>query len=135
MSLKRLAPLAFLAVIAPATALVTPAEAQRRAVRQVVIFGNDPCPRGAGDEIVVCARRPESDRYRLPPDTRTPAPADRQSALERDQDHREAADFGTDSCSTVGPGGQTGCLIEQINRSRVGRDGNKQGNPPDGPNR
>ena len=29
-------------------------------------FGNDPCPEPQGDEIVVCAQQPESDRYRVP---------------------------------------------------------------------
>ena len=30
------------------------------------VFGNDACPTPNGDEIVVCARMPESDRYRIP---------------------------------------------------------------------
>lgn len=43
-----------------------PAQAQR-SERVLVIFGNDPCPTNAsGDEIIVCARRPESERYRIP---------------------------------------------------------------------
>jgi hypothetical protein len=127
--------LSLLAAVAPAFLVAAPAEAQRRPVRQVIIYGNDPCPRGSDNEVVVCARRPESERYRLPQSTRPPDPEARQSALERDQEHREAADTGTDSCSAVGPGGQTGCLLDRINRSRVGMDGDEQGNPPDGPDR
>ena len=37
----------------------------RKAV-QVDVFGDDPCPKGVGDEIVVCARLPESERFRIP---------------------------------------------------------------------
>jgi hypothetical protein len=103
-----------------------PVEDQRRQVRQVIVYGNDPCPRDTS-EIVVCARRPESERYRLPPEAQAPNPADTRSALERQQDIREATDTGTDSCSTVGPGGHTGCLQQRINRSRVGMDWD--GNP------
>jgi hypothetical protein len=32
----------------------------------LVIFGDDKCPEAVGDEIVVCAPAPESDRYRIP---------------------------------------------------------------------
>jgi hypothetical protein len=131
MSLKRLALLA--AALTPAAIPTAPAEAQRRPVRQVIIFGADPCPRGTGNEIIVCARRPESERYRLPTGTRPAEPADRRSALARDQEVREAAATGTDSCSTVGPGGQTGCLQQQINRSRVGIDGDEDGASSDDP--
>ena len=100
-----------------------PVEDQRQQVRQVIVYGNDPCPRGINDEIVVCARRPESERYLLPPQARPPSPADSRSALERQQEIRETTDVGIGSCSAVGPGGHTGCLQEQINRSRVGMDG------------
>lgn len=110
-----------------------PVENQRRQVRQVIVYGNDPCPRGTGDEIVVCARRPESERYRLPPDIQPPNPADQKSALERQQEIREATATGTDSCSAVGPGGHTGCLQQQINRSQVGMDGEEE--EEEGPDR
>ncbi len=114
-------------------AAAQPVEDQRRQVRQVIVFGNDPCPRGTGDEIVVCARRPESERYLLPPQTRPPSPADSRSALERQQEIRQETDTGIGSCSAVGPGGHTGCLQEQINRSRVGMDGEEE-SPADEPN-
>lgn len=134
MSLKSLTPLALLAALAPAPVLAQPVEDQRRQVRRVIVYGTDPCPPSTSEEIIVCARRPETERYRLPPGTTPPGPADRRSALERQQELREAGETGTDSCSTVGPGGQTGCLLERINRSRVGMDGDEQGSPPEGPN-
>jgi hypothetical protein len=111
----------------PATA--QPAQAQSNRVRQVIIFGNDRCPRGSGDEIIVCARRPESERYRLPRGTTPPAPGDQQSRLQRQQEIREATATGISSCSTVGPGGQSGCLAQAINKSRVGMDSDQSPNP------
>ena len=106
-----------------------PAEVQRDQVRQIIVYGNDPCPEGLNDEIVVCARRPETERYRLPPETRTPRPGDQRSALQRQQEIREATDTGIGSCSTVGPGGQSGCLLQSINKSRVGKDADAPRNP------
>ena len=105
-----------------------PAETQRQEVRRIIVYGNDPCPRETS-EIVVCARRPESERYRLPPETQTPNPADQRSALEREQESREAMATGIESCSTVGPGGQSGCLIQSINKSQVGKDRDAAPNP------
>jgi hypothetical protein len=32
----------------------------------VIIFGDDECPQGKGEEITVCARKAESERYRIP---------------------------------------------------------------------
>ena len=134
MSLKRLTPFAMLAALAPAPALAQPVEDQRRQVRQVIVYGTDPCPDSTDDVIVVCARRPETERYRLQNDVSPPTPADRRSNLQRDQELREASAIGTDSCSAVGPGGQTGCLQQQINRSRVGKDGDEEGTPANQPN-
>jgi hypothetical protein len=126
------------AALAAAALTALPASAQlvedqRQQVRNVIVYGNDPCPQERGDEIVVCARRPESERYRLPPETQAPNPTDRRSALQRQQEIREATATGTDSCSAVGPGGHTGCLQQQINRSRVGMDSDEPtpANEPD----
>lgn len=79
--------------------------------RTVVVYGDDPCPVAQSpDEIVVCARRPEEERYRLK--TVEPVPGERieQGGANRVlglDDVRVAG--GTGSCSTVGPGGVTGC--------------------------
>lgn len=32
----------------------------------LIVYGDDTCPQGEGDEIVVCARQPETERYRIP---------------------------------------------------------------------
>ncbi len=88
----------------------------RKAV-QVDVFGDDPCPKGVGDEIVVCARLPESERFRIP------APLRRSKFERRDQSWvartRDIEETGRaqrpNSCSPVGSGGQTGCF-EQFMR-------------------
>lgn len=79
--------------------------------RTVVVYGDDPCPVAQSpDEIVVCARRPEEERYRLR--TVEPEPGERieQGGVNRTlgtDDVRLAG--GTGSCTPVGPGGLTGC--------------------------
>ena len=118
---------ALIAALAPMSAVdgQSPVDRQREQVRQVIVYGDDPCPRGTPDEPVVCARRPESERFRVPQDAVDPqAPAAR-SNLDRDQEAREIGATGIGSCSTSGPGGTSGCLQQQIDRSRVGRDGKR----------
>jgi hypothetical protein len=101
-----------------------PAEAQQRSggsgaerVRQVVVYGREPCPRGKGDEVVICARRPEAERYRIPRNLRD-ATAERrgQSWAARARSLEYVGRTGIQSCSPVGPGGFTGCW-EQMMRS------------------
>ena len=48
---------------APADPPATP-EPQRYST--LVVFGSDPCPRSSENEVVVCARMPENERYRVP---------------------------------------------------------------------
>ena len=43
-----------------------PALAQQTRVSEIIVYGTDPCPRSTDDEIVVCARKPESERFRIP---------------------------------------------------------------------
>jgi hypothetical protein len=40
----------------------------------LIVYGDDTCPQGEGDEIVVCARQPESERYRIPKKLRDRSP-------------------------------------------------------------
>ncbi len=85
-------------------------------IQQAIVFGDDACPPAQGDEIVVCAKLPEGDRYRIPqifrqydPNSpRNEAWTNRVVALER------IGRFGTDSCSPVGAGGFTGCMGQMI---------------------
>jgi hypothetical protein len=99
-----------------------PASAAPRTVN-IIVYGNDPCPHGAGDEIVVCGHRPESERYRIPKELRhkddDPSEvswASRVAGLEDAQRFTRP-----DSCSPVGSWGQTGCFAQMIQQWRAAR--------------
>lgn len=106
--------LPLLALFLAGSAAALPAAAQGPAdaekINQVIVYGDDKCEQSSPDEIVVCNRLPESERYRVPPmlrgnplDVRNEAWANKVVALER------VGRFGTDSCSPTGLGGFTGC--------------------------
>ena len=98
--------------------LPVPAAAQS-AQAEVIVYGNDPCPRSTESEIVVCSRRPESERYRLPKNQQLQGSRQqRQSWARQSQALTTVGNTGTGSCSAVGPGGHTGCLIQEINQNR-----------------
>jgi hypothetical protein len=86
--------------------------------RLVTVFGSEPCPKPtSADEVVVCARLPESEIYRIPEPLRRAE--NRQSVLQRNRslllgDGAGAAGGSIGSCSAVGPGGFTGCSQRQV---------------------
>jgi hypothetical protein len=85
-------------------------------VETVVVYGDDPCPKAQGDDIVVCGRKPESERYRIPKELRRSRDERRGAAwASRVAEMEEATRFTKpNSCSTVGSWGQTGCLEAAI---------------------
>lgn len=108
------------------------AQTQER-VRRVVIFGNDPCPRGADGEIVICARRPDTERYRIPEEFRDDATAEdpeSQSWAVKAQALEYLGETGIQSCSTVGPGGVTGCWEQIMRQAREERAAAARTNQP-----
>lgn len=91
----------------------TPALAQR--VNEIVVYGTDPCPRSTDDEIVVCARKPEEERYRIPERLREGGSLQsRQAWAVRAKSLETVGRTGINSCSPVGPGGFTGCADRLI---------------------
>lgn len=112
-------------VAAPEAAAAASTGAEPR-VNQLIIYGEDPCPPGSNDEIIVCARLPEDDRFRIPPNLRNnPNDPVNQSWANRALELSYVGRSGTDSCSTVGGGGFTGCfnqLVTQARAERAGRD-------------
>ncbi len=91
-------------------------------VNQLIVYGTDPCPASA-DEITVCARRPEADRYRIPEPLRDREGPASNSWANRAIELQYVGRTGIQSCSTVGPGGATGCLAQLINQARAERQG------------
>jgi hypothetical protein len=127
------AALSLIALAAASVAAValapTTAGAQQERIRRLVVYGRDPCPRSAaGEDIVVCARRPETERYRIPPELRDTDDDDPESTswAARAEALEYAGRTGIQSCSTVGPGGATGCwneLVRAWRKDRAAGDG------------
>ncbi len=119
--MKRFLPL--LLLLAPAGAPAADPNPPER-ISTLVVYGDEPCPRSSPDEIVVCARQPESERYRIP-------------KVLRKQEYNAARDgswAGTakvleyvsrqglpDSCSPNGSYGQSGCFRRFIDMNRQGQ--------------
>ena len=100
-------------------AVLPNAAAAQSGPAQVVVYGTDPCPRSSDDQIVVCSRRPENERYRLPKNQQLQGSRqERQAWANKSQSVMTAGATGINSCSAVGPGGQTGCLVQQIQQER-----------------
>ena len=112
-------------MLLPLAALPAAAEEPVRQIH-ITVYGEERCPTPRDDEIVVCARRPEEERYRVPPNLRQrpDRPAEtswqaRNEALEED-----ARTMRPNSCSVVGTGGQGGCtnaMVRQWYAERRGR--------------
>lgn len=85
--------------------------------RLVTVFGNEACPKpSSADEVVVCARLPESEVYRIP--ERLRKPQDRRSVLTQNRalllGDGAPQSGGVGSCSASGPGGFIGCSHQQV---------------------
>jgi hypothetical protein len=83
-------------------------------IRNVTLTAGQACPKGAGDEIVVCQTLDQP--YRIPKSLRDDKPiaAQNQSWVNRaaslDEIGRVAGGL-PDTCSAVGTGGQSGCSL------------------------
>lgn len=83
-------------------------------INQVIIYGDDECPVSEGNTITVCARKPESERYRIPPRLRQSGSPQREAWTERAQSLETVGRFGPMSCTPVGAGGELGCTADMI---------------------
>jgi hypothetical protein len=112
--------IALSATAAAAGGLAFPgAAAAQQNQSEVVVYGTDPCPRETESNIVVCRRLPETQRYRLPRSMQMQGTRQqRQSWANKSRTLMTAGNTGINSCSAVGPAGQTGCLIQEIQQSR-----------------
>src|SRR3990170_6860543 len=113
MMFKFPAPLAAVAGLAAGFALLpAPALAQAEDVRtnEIIVYGTDPCPRSTDDTVVVCARKPESERFRIPEQYQPSGSRQSRQAWARNAKSFETVGAtGTNSCSAGGPGGHTRC--------------------------
>jgi hypothetical protein len=104
--------------------------------RLVTVFGTEACPKPTSpDEIVVCARLPDSEVYRIPQklrqaDKRTSPFQTNRNLLLGDATGGAGGSIG--SCSAVGPGGLFGCDRKQIDawaQDRANRMGTDEETP------
>ena len=91
-------------------------------IAEIIVYGTDPCPRSTDDEVVVCARRPEAERYRIPERLRAGGSVQSRTAwAARARALEYVGRTGIQSCAPVGPGGHTGCLEQLIGAARAER--------------
>lgn len=93
------------------------AEAPER-VQTLVIYGNDPCPKAMDGAIIVCARKPESERYRIPKTLRDRKKVEGSQGWASRVETMEAANrkLLPNSCSVIGSNGQSGCTQAMLRR-------------------
>jgi hypothetical protein len=115
----------FLATIAASVA-AQPAPPSGERINQLIVYGEDPCPPSTDEEITVCARKPEGDRFRIPEALRgDPNDPANQAWATRATELQYVGRSGIGSCSTSGPGGMIGCfndIVRQARAERAGRD-------------
>jgi hypothetical protein len=100
----------------------TPAAAGTERINQLIVYGDDPCPASTSEEITVCARKPEGERYRIPENLRDD-PLDRRNETwtARATELQYVGRSGVGSCSPAGPGGMIGCYDKLVREARAER--------------
>lgn len=94
-------------------------------VNQQIVYGDDPCAENSDpDQITICVRYSEDDRYRVPPNLRdNPNDPASQAWRSRAIELSYIGRTGAESCSTVGAGGFTGCFNHIVRQARAERAG------------
>ena len=119
------------ALAVPALVVPVPAAAQNGRISEIIVYGTDPCPRSTDDEVVVCARKPESERFRIPERYRQSGPRQTREAWANKAIAFETySKNGINSCSPVGPSGLTGCTQQLINQAFKERAEQAAGDTP-----
>ena len=119
-------------LIAGLAALPQPSFAQAGSrVSEIIVYGNDPCPRSTDDNVVVCARKSEAERYRIPERFRSSGPRQtREAWANKARQFETVGATGINSCSPVGPSGFTGCLKQVIDQANAENKEAAAGNSP-----
>ena len=82
-------------------------------VNMITIYGDDACPQSDEDTITVCARYPESERYRIPRNLRQSNSPDNEAWTQRAQSLETVGRFGPMSCRF-----SRSCFPQRLSRGR-----------------
>lgn len=108
-----------LMLAASGAVLPTPAAAQGvgETINALIVYGEDPCPVSTSNQITVCARKDESERYRIPEVLRGSTSPQNEAWNNKVLAYETVFATGTLSCSPTGPGGFTGCTQNMIDQA------------------
>ncbi len=124
-------------LLSPLMMIASPAFAQPEPpperIFNLIVYGDEPCPQSDDPEdIVVCARKPESERYRIPKKLREkpdvvggPGWGSQVATMENAQ--RQIL---PNSCSAIGSNGFTGCNAARLAQWFAERRMQKQAEQP-----
>jgi hypothetical protein len=93
------------------------AQGSDESINALIVYGEDACPVSTPDQITVCARKDEDERYRIPEILRESASPDNEAWNNKVLAYETVFDSGTLSCSPSGPGGWTGCTQNMIDQA------------------
>ena len=126
--------IAFLAILV-ASAATAPASLSAQPitddikVNQLIVYGTDACPVSSDEEITVCARRPEGERFRIPEPLRdNPNDPANDSWVNRAEALEYHGRSGIGSCTPIGPGGGIGCFQQLVRQARAERNASDEVN-------
>ena len=115
--------------LSPLALLAVPAAAQDAAgekVNQLIVYGEDPCPAPSSpDEITVCARKEEAERFRIPEALRQTTSPQNDAWNNRVLAYETVTRRGTLSCSPAGAGGELGCTQKLIDAAYAEKRGDE----------
>jgi hypothetical protein len=113
-------------VAAPEAAQASAPSDEDVPVNQVLVYGDDPCPASTDEVINVCARLPEQERFRIPPNLRNdPNDPAAQAWANRASQLTYVGASWIGSCTPTGPGGGvTGCFNQLVQQARAERRNN-----------
>lgn len=120
-ALPALAGLASSVLLASAAPAAAQGDGER--INQLIVYGDEPCPASSGEEIVVCARKDEDERYRIPEILRQGEGPENEAWSQRVTSYETVGNFGTLSCSPSGYGGWAGCTQKLIDAAYAEKRG------------
>jgi hypothetical protein len=99
------------------------ADSPPQKVVNVTVYGSDPCPKSSDGVIVVCGRRSDNERYRIPKELRRreQQPSETSWATRARGLEEASRPSMPGSCSPVGSWGQTGCFQQMLRQWSAAR--------------